>query len=65
MTFFALFLLKAFEMGFASNLIPIEQRPSCGTTVSVYGFYEIPCKKWDTSIICFLIAAIAVTKLEV
>ncbi|XP_011165155.3 DNA mismatch repair protein Mlh3 [Solenopsis invicta] len=57
--------MKAFEMGFASNLIPIEQRPSCGTTVSVYGFYEIPCKKWDTSIICFLIAAIAVTKLEV
>ncbi|XP_024876264.1 uncharacterized protein LOC112457442 [Temnothorax curvispinosus] len=58
--------MKAFEVGFAPNLKQIEQRPSCGTTVSIYGFHEIPpLKKWDISTICSLIAAIAVTKLEV
>ncbi|XP_018302163.1 DNA mismatch repair protein Mlh3 [Mycetomoellerius zeteki] len=57
--------VKAFEMGFALNLKQVEQRPSRGTTVSIYGFHEMPHKKWDTSTICFLIAAIAVTKLEV
>lgn len=62
---FYLFSLKAFEMGFALNLKQVEQRPSRGTTVSIYGFHEMPHKKWDTSTICFLIAAIAVTKLEV
>lgn len=63
---FSLFLLKAFEVGFASNLREIEQRPSRGTTVSVYGFREVPpLKKWDVSTICFLIAAVAVTELEV
>ncbi|KAG5336580.1 MLH3 protein, partial [Acromyrmex charruanus] len=57
--------MKAFEMESSFNLKQVEQRPSCGTTVSIYGFHEMPHKKWDTSIICFLIAAIAVTKLEV
>lgn len=53
-------------MGLASNLKEIEQRPSRGTTVSVYGFHEIPpLKKWDISTVCFLIAAAAVTELEV
>jgi len=53
-------------MGFAPNLKQVEQRPSYGTTVSIYGFHEIPSlKKWDISTVCFLIAAIAVTKLEV
>lgn len=53
-------------MGFASRLKGIEQRPSRGTTVSIYGFHETPpLKKWDVSTICFLIAAVAVTKLEV
>lgn len=64
--FLALFLLKAFEVGFALDLKQIEQRPSHGTTVSIYGFHEIPpLKKWDISTVCFLIAVIAVTKLEV
>ncbi|KYM85164.1 DNA mismatch repair protein Mlh3 [Atta colombica] len=57
--------MKVFEMGSSFNLKQVEQRPSCGTTVSIYGFHEMPHKKWDTSIICFFIAAIAVTKLEV
>lgn len=53
-------------MGLASSLREIEQRPSRGTTVSVYGFREVPpLKKWDVSTICSLVAAVAVAKLEV
>ncbi|KYM98135.1 DNA mismatch repair protein Mlh3, partial [Cyphomyrmex costatus] len=57
--------MKAFEMGSAHNLKQIEQRPSRGTTVTIQGFHEMPHKKWDISTICFLIAAIAIKKLEV
>ncbi|XP_011257759.3 uncharacterized protein LOC105252183 [Camponotus floridanus] len=58
--------MKIFKIGSASNLMQIEQRPSHGTTVSVYGFHEASlCKKWDMSTVCFFIAAVAVTKLKV
>ncbi|RLU15886.1 hypothetical protein DMN91_011642 [Ooceraea biroi] len=58
--------MKVFKMSYASNLTQIEQRPSRGTTISVYGFHETPVdKKWNISTICFLIATIAVKQLEV
>ncbi|XP_011882577.1 PREDICTED: DNA mismatch repair protein MLH3-like isoform X3 [Vollenhovia emeryi] len=58
--------MKEFDAGLASSLQQIEQRPSRGTTVSIYGFHEVPpLKKWDTSTICCLTAAIAVAKLKV
>ncbi|XP_067207210.1 DNA mismatch repair protein MutL-like isoform X2 [Linepithema humile] len=56
--------MKVFKADSASNLTQIEQRPSCGTTVSVFDFHKVP-QKWDISTICFFIGAIAVAKLEV
>ncbi|XP_070151918.1 DNA mismatch repair protein MutL [Polyergus mexicanus] len=58
--------VKIFKIGSAPNLAQIEQRPSHGTTVSVYNFHEVSLnEKWDMSTVCFFIAAVAVTKLKV
>lgn len=60
------FSLKIFKIGSAPNLAQIVQRPSHGTTVSVYNFHEVSLsEKWDMSTVCFFIAAVAVTKLKV
>ncbi|XP_070525171.1 DNA mismatch repair protein MutL [Cardiocondyla obscurior] len=57
--------MKVFE-GPASTLKQIEQRPLCGTTVSIYGLHNIPlCKKYDVSVICLFIAVIAVAETKV
>jgi len=52
-------------MDHSSNLAQIQQRPSRGTTISIYGFHETLHKECDESTICSLIAAIAVAKLKV
>ncbi|XP_072756685.1 uncharacterized protein [Anoplolepis gracilipes] len=58
--------MKICKIGSASNLARVKQRPTHGTTVSVYGFHEVSLsEKWDMSTVCFFIAAAAVTKLEV
>lgn len=55
-----------FKIGCTPNVAQVEQRPLHGTTVSIYGFHEVPLRKnWDIFVICFLIATIAVIESEV
>ncbi|XP_032677525.1 DNA mismatch repair protein Mlh3-like isoform X2 [Odontomachus brunneus] len=58
--------MKMYKVGSTPDLVRIEQRPSQGTTISIFGFHEIPLRKnSDLNTICCFIAAIAVAKLEV
>lgn len=59
-------LFKVYKIGCTPDLTQIEQRPSHGTTVSIYGFHEIPLRKnSDMNTICCFITALAVGNLEV
>ncbi|XP_014468583.1 PREDICTED: DNA mismatch repair protein Mlh3-like [Dinoponera quadriceps] len=57
-------LFKVYKVGCAPTLTQIEQRPSHGTTVSIYGFHGMR-ENSDVKTICYFIAALAVAELKV
>ncbi|XP_078038712.1 DNA mismatch repair protein MutL [Augochlora pura] len=57
--------MKVFKMCQSPNIVNIQRRPSCGTTVSIYGFHELTFHKWNIPLMYFLIGNIAIVNFHV
>ena len=51
--------MKIFKGYHAPNIVTIPERAAYGTTVSIYGFHELTVNKWNVSLMCHLLANIA------
>ncbi|XP_054014068.1 DNA mismatch repair protein Mlh3-like isoform X1 [Hylaeus anthracinus] len=57
--------IKIFKMYQAPKTVKTQRRISHGTTISIYGFYELSLNMWDVPLMCLLIANIAMVNLQV
>ncbi|XP_076281505.1 DNA mismatch repair protein MutL [Lasioglossum baleicum] len=52
--------MKVFRVGHPPEIVEIQKRPSCGTTVSIYGFRELTFHKWNVPLMYFIVGNIAI-----
>nr|XP_033325503.1 uncharacterized protein LOC117220009 [Megalopta genalis] len=57
--------MKVFKMCQSPNIVNIQRRPSCGTTVSIYGLHELTFYKWNIPLMYFIIGNIAIVNYHV
>ncbi|XP_076662565.1 DNA mismatch repair protein MutL [Halictus rubicundus] len=52
--------MKVFKVCDPPKIFEIRKRPSCGTTVSIYGFHELTLDKWNVPLMYFIVGNIAI-----